>query len=1357
MLGTLAQAGYAQKRVEFTHFTTRDGLSKSYVKTILQDHEGFLWLGTPDGLNRYDGYGFHVYREDSHQPHSLSGNEISTLLEDQHQQLWIGTNGGGLNRYLPDQDAFVAYRLENSGLQSNQITALAEAADGTLWIGTSRGLHHYDAHRDLIVHDLTDAEGRPVLPAVTALAADPRGHLWVGTPEGLRVVQQNRLIAPGPTPLAQQAVAALMVDATHLLWVGSAAQGIYVVAPEAATATPTIVHQFRHQPQDPASLGSDIILTLFQDRQQRIWIGTDLGGLNYYDAAHQRFVRYQHDNRLASSLSSNNVLSIEEDHAGNLWIGTNFGGLNLMEQNPTFEHYKSNPYHYASSPVLSIYVDQQQKLWIGTDGNGLTCQTPEGGFQEYLYTENRRNSLGGNTIQRIFEDAQGNLWLGTYNNGISVMHRDGTFSHYQSHDQHGLSHHDVRTFLVDHKGHFWVGTNGGGLNLYQPERDRFQAFRAAPGTPYGLTSDSIVSLYEDSRGMVWVGTVHGGVCFFDPGQVSSEGINFYRIQLPVNDRHKLYGNSVLSITEDSYGNMWFGNYVSGISYMNYQTRQLRQYDKNDGLPGNVINGLLPGHEGTVWISTSQGLARYQPEQDTFEVFDERDGLQGNEFLHGAAFQAPDGKLYFGGINGVNAFYADSIHPNTYPPTVHITGISSFNEPVAYTPDASPRRSIVLRPQQSTFTFDFVALSYPRAENNRYAVKLEGFEEEWRPLGTHRSATYTNIPPGTYTFRVKGSNCDGIWNERGAAVTVHLLAPWWKTGWAYALYLVVLGCILFFAITLTVKRAKLNERLKLIEREKAYEHQIHQAKLDFFTNVSHEFRTPLTLILSPLEKMLSQGDTASQRQHELMYRNARSLLRLVDEILDFRKATEGNLQLRVSEVELVTYVQSITTLFQDLSQHKRLRFAFDTDLDQLTAWVDTDKLERVIYNLLSNAFKFTPEGGQVALRLRELSPEVCEIAVSDTGPGIPMAEQEKIFQRFYQAESPSHILPSGTGIGLALVKELVSLHHGTVTVDSAPGQGTTFRLVLPISQQRYAPHEVVHTAQTPGLSEPLASTVLPSAAPEPAQTHDTTPDRASLPQVLVVDDNADLRALLRENLTTAYRVLEATNGQEAIGLAREAQPDLIVTDVMMPVMDGYALCAALKKDIHTSHIPVIVLTARNSLEQQIRGLETGADAYISKPFSLELLETRVRKLIETRRQLIERFSQGEVLAPEALSITSVDQRFLEQVKAVLERHIDDVEFRLEVFCKEVGMSHTQLYNKIKALTGFSPNELIRDFRLKRAVQLLRESDLTINEVAVAVGFNDAKYFSRSFRKQFDQTPSEYIQAHRQRTRSNGSTL
>ncbi len=908
-----------------------------------------------------------------------------------------------------------------------------------------------------------------------------------------------------------------------------------------------------------------------------------------------------------------------------------------------------------------------------------------------------------------------------------------------------------------------------GLNLFDKKKNIFS--HSYEGIAQDLGGQYIQCLYEDRSGNLWIGTVWG-LYQLSHENLIKKNYEFGYYLHDSKDSTTLSDNHVFSVIEDSRGLIWIAT-LSGLNCFYPDLNIFQSYTIRDGLSSNWILSLIEDECGNLWMGTHQGISKFDPATKSFVNFDIHDGLLSSEFTKGV-LRSRTGKLYFGGKTGFTLFHPDSIKHSDYVPPVVLTDFQVFNRSVPLTPIRQGEGSytgtglIELSYKQNMFSFEFAALDYTAPEKNQYLYKLEGFDRDWRVTDANRRfATYTNLPGGEYIFKVKGSNSDGVWNEDGLSIAVRIHPPFWKTNWALLIYIGVTLTVLMLLRELIVYREKLKNEILMERNEAERIHELDELKLRFFTNISHEFRTPLSLIIGVLERLMrSKGHFKRKvlfQNYHVMFRNAKRLLRLINQIMDIRKLDEGRIRLELKQRDIIYFVKSIYSSFKYQAEQRSIHCQFKSDVEQLTIWFDPDKVEKIIYNVLSNAFKFTKNGGIIHIQInvpsnqsnvsvssnsnkieRKIPSQVhdyLEIQIQDSGIGIPDKYLDRIYDPFFQIENKESPLSSGTGVGLALTRELINLHQGGIHVQSREGSGSCFSICLPVD---LVPGEI----DTDGNESPENEAVPAFPDHETAMAdsiakHDLD---KSAPLVLVVDDDVDFCNYLRDELYEDYRVIEASDGEDAYKMAIEFVPDLIVSDVMMPKMDGFTFCTKVKQNVQTSHIPVVLLTSQTTDKNRTDGFDLGADDYIEKPFDIYLLKTRISNLIQSRNKLKEKFSHEIYLQPKNVPVTPEDERFLNRVIQIVDEHIEDCDFHVTGLGNEIGLSRVQLYRKIKALTDLTPNDLIRTFRLKRAGQLLEKSQLTVFEVAYRTGFKDPSYFCKCFRNQYGSSPAVYARIH-----------
>ncbi|CAN5761782.1 two-component regulator propeller domain-containing protein [soil metagenome] len=1342
----------------FRHLTIADGLSQNSVSSILQDTRGFMWFGTKDGLNRYDGYNVLVFRHDPFDPASISDSDITALFEDRDGRLWVGTRNGGVNRFDRDRERF---RRHGGGFEA-PVTAIAQDAAGDLWVATDgagllrlrRGeVDRADGKWDRFTHDPADPASLGN-DRVQALLVDRRGTLWAGTRAGLdRLDAGSRGFTrytsqPGsPVQLIDSSIFALLEDDDGRLWMGST-PGISVLD-AGRTGIRHHYHQYR-----TFRYGWGEAIDMLRDRTGRFWISTH-SELMRFDPGTGDFQYLRPDPLNVTGINTTLPTALYQDRSEVIWVGTNGFGINVHdpkgERFRTFRRPVTRPYRQSGFSVYTLFEDSGGDLWIDA-GVLYRWNRRTGVFVSFETSSDRPDDFGNTRVYSLLEHPQGFLWAGTDRGLYHHQIATGRSRHYRHDpaDPGGLPERQVKEVFRDRDGTLWVVTENYLSKQVDPAGGRFVSYPYNERPTTGTWT--FPSLLQTGDGHLWLGSLQGLVRF-DPRR---ETFRHYRND-PGNPA-SLGHDAVLAVLRDPLQPdrvLWVGTAGGGLNRLDIEAGTFSRYTTAQGLPNDVVYGVLPDDAGNLWLSTNRGLARFDPGTGEVRSFDAADGLQSNEFNSGAAFRSASGELFFGGIYGFNYFRPEDIRDNPHRPEVVITGLRRLNRrEVVGDPGSILERSIVettslrIPARDNVLIFEFVALDYSAPAKNRYAYRMVGFNDTWIDAGDTRTATYTNLPPGSYTFQVRGSNNDGVWNETGASLALRILPPWWRTPWAYALYLLLSAGLLMGARRYEINRIRLRQRAEQEHEQAERLRELDHARSRFFANVSHEFRTPLTLTLGPLDDLQAgfHGPLAPAmaEQVDLARRNAGRVLELIDQLLEVARLEVGSTPLRARRVELGTFVARLGEAFQPLAERRSVALALEVPEEPLTVFADPAHLERVLGNLLSNAFKFTRSGGTVRLTVGA-APWSARILVRDDGPGITAADLPHIFDRFYRGNEATGRHQPGTGIGLALARELVALHGGTLEVESEDGSGSTFTVTLLLGREHLAPEQVVDDGplETWSPRDPVAWAPVeevPGRQAADAEEHGIADDVTT---ILVVEDNAELRSFIRMHLKDRFRVVEAADGLQGLELARRVLPDLVLSDVMMPGLDGYALCRALREDPETDFIPVILLTARAASEDRLTGLREAADAYLTKPFQVEELTTQIDNLIALRRRLRERFA-GQVVSvrPALIEVASSDAKFLVQVRSVIEIHLAHEDFGVEELARLVAHSRGHLHRRLRGIADESPSDLLRRMRLERAAQLLEAGAGSISEIAYGVGFKSVAHFSNRFQDHFGVRPSAY---------------
>lgn len=1343
MLALPLQAFAQTAPYNFSRLDIYSGLSHNQVTAILKDTAGYLWFGTVSGLNRYDGYTCKVLRHRQNDSTSLPDNYVLSLYELPDEKMWVATKGGPAVYDIYRECFSTNYNayLKSLRLPEGSIYNITKGYKGRYWFLYENG--DLWLYADKQVKKITTGPADKIIAVQEA--AD--GKLWVLRQNGLL---QAYDIASGKAVFTSAAVqqqakghnpASLFIDSDGDIWLWSFSGGAFLYRPQDNS-----VRSFNEN-SAPSRLQSSLVSQIVQDNNGTIWIATDHGGVALIDKKKDFHTSYLlNDPKNPQSLSQNSINALYKDDNGILWLGTYKQGVNYLNSNilrfPHYHHQESDKRSLPYDDVNRFVEDKQGNLWIGTNGGGLIYfDRKNNTFRQYQHDPANPNSISNNVIVSMWLDHQNVLWIGTYFGGLNSF--DGKkFTRYRHSDQDTTSLADDKVWEIyeDKDLNLWVGTWGSGLDLLDRKTGRFTHFyRERTGNQ---SSNYISALMEDRNGNLWTGTTYGIMVFSrDRKQITT-----YRQGA---GKKSLSSNNVLCFLEDSKGRIWVGTH-EGLNLFNPQTGDFELFTMADGFPDNIILNVLEDDHQKLWLSTPSGLCSAMPRQQgnciTLSVagYDESNNLQNREFNDNAALKTSTGELVFGGPSGFNIINTGQAQQPARPAKLVFTGLQILNNTIKPGETVNGRvvleqslpklRGIDLKYSENVFSIEFASLDYGHKAHYRYAYTLEGFNTGWLYAdGDQRKATYTNLDPGHYTFKVKALNSDGSWSGP-ISLNIHVEPPFWRTPFAFVIYLLTAAGLLLLIRRITLDRIHMRYEVEQQRREAERAHAIEQVKTKFFTNVSHELRTPLSLIISPLDTIIrNTPDEGQQKQLGLVLRNAKRLLNLVNQLLDFRKMEVQAIRLHLAMGDIIQFIHDISRSFTDIAEKKKITFNFSSTIDSLGIYFDKDKIEKILFNLLSNAFKYTPDGGAVNLRLAYDSPgnendAMLVIEVEDTGIGIADSQQQKIFERFFQTEVPADMANQGTGIGLAITREFVKLHQGMISVKSAPGKGTCFTVRIPAKKM----YDHCIRSTTPLVTEEDAAQMLSEEMRK----------NGKMKTILVVEDNEDLRFYLKDNLRGQYHIEEATNGKEGWEKVKQCHPDLVVSDIMMPLSDGIDLVKKIRTETGTAHIPVVLLTAVGDEGRQLQAFAAGANDYITKPFTFEILDSRIKNLLAQQTLLQKRFQKQIEVNPAEITVTSVDETFLQNTLDVIEKQMDNPDFSVEDFSTAMHMNRVTLYRKILALTGKSPLEFIRSIRLKRAAQLLEKSGMTVAEIAYKVGFNNPKQFSKFFKEEFKVLPSQY---------------
>lgn len=1338
-----AQPDYEIKRLDIEH-----GLSSNYVINITQDRKGFLWFATEHGLNKFDGYKFKVYKKNEQDKRgSISGNELNKVYADQYEDvIWIATQREGLNRFDCNTETFTYFKRQTNnpqGIVTNDVTDVINSKDGNLWLSTYyAGVEYFDKQNNTFEHYNTASIPGMVSDNVWCVREDNKGFLYIGhVNSGLSILS--------------------LKDKK--------------------------IKNFRHDPYDNQSLPGDEVRSVYVDKNENVWVGTN-NGLALFNAEKGNFIVFKHDPDNNKSLSSDFIFSIAQLDDDRLWIGTEKGGVSILDikqsmflgaQNIVFDNINYSDYNrgLSNSTIRNIYQDSYKNIWIATYGGGvnfISHQPPFFKTWKYSPIPDLDNTLSNRTAWGICTDENDRIWVGTDGGCINVF-EDGVNIKIFDKEIKGLKDDIVLSGIRDSKNNLWFGTLRGGVYIFT-KKDK-------PASQFFIENkiSDIRCFYEDTEKNIWIGGSHGIYCY-DLDTKTGKSCNIRNANFP----NKL----VWALSKDDEGQMWVGFFGEGLAILDKNMALVHHLKMEEGLPSNTVNHIYKDSKGQMWIATGEGLVCIKTpyKEGEFIVYDESDGLAnihikaitedqaGNlwissnnfisqfvpgqnkfynythsngvplgDFMSGSVTKDAEGKIYFGSQNGVCYFRPDLFPMKIQLAPVVVTGFKVYNNElnrIDNEMDMPVASDIELNYNQNTFNVSFNILDYSLNQQVEYAYMLKGLEDLWYNSQGENSITFRNIPPGTYDLLIKSRLKNMDWGDEITSLKVIIHPPLWLTCWAKAIYAILILFIIIFASRFYKHKLELENSLILEKKNHQQEHELNDERLRFFTNITHELRTPLTLILGPLEDL--QNDSSLSEKHSskisVIYRSATRLLDLINQILEFRKTETQNKKLAVYKSNLVPLLHEIGLKYKELNINKNIIFKTDFDTSETILYFDPEIITTIVENLLSNAFKYT-QRGSITLSLRsskEDDTDYTEIEVRDTGRGISADSLPLIFDRYYQASCDQHV--SGTGIGLALVHNLVSLHEGKIFVESKLNEGTSFR--FRIKSGNTYPNALHLDTKPQNILEKENKTNVPEVL-----------DTKHI--ILVIEDNEDIREYMKDSLSEQYRIYTAVNGKEGLEKAYEYIPDIIISDIMMPEMDGFELSRILKDDMRTSHIPIILLTAKDSIQDRTEGYKIGVESYITKPFSSSLLQSRIINLLEARKKIAEQINKSPVDKSAVMmdSLNKLDNEFIRKMTSIIEQDLSAEELDVAFLADKMNVSHSTLYRKVKALMGISVNEFIRKVRIDNAEKLLLTGKYTISEISYMVGFNSVSYFRQCFKDEFGMVPSEYIK----KIMSNSGTL
>lgn len=1311
------QAQSVEEHYYFKNLSIRNGLSQNTVNAILQDRKGFMWLGTKDGLNRYDGLSFRKFKHDAANPRSIGNSFITSLYEDFNGNIWVGTDAG-VYIYYPEKEAFEEFdcqSLEKTRIERS-VSMIAGDKQGRVWIAVeAQGMFCYDTRQKLLRnYPLSEISSN-----IKCFTFDSGGTLWLGfygdglyySKDNLATVHPYGSPEDGKREFEGGVITKIVQGNYNCLYIGSVKEGVSELNLTSG--------QVRNLLAIDESGESIFCRDLLPYSDNELWIGTE-SGIYIYNLRTAQFIHLRASLYDSYSLSDNAIYALYKDREEGLWIGSYFGGVDYYPRQYTY-FAKYYPKNIANSlhgkRVREFCRADDGTLWIGTEDGGLNHFNPK--TKEFHFFE---PSAGFTNIHGLCMDGS-HLWVGTFSKGLRVIDtRTGVIlrTYTEGHTSHSLNDNSIFSICRTSAGEIYLGTLFG-LLRYNRTQDNFDRIPE-------LNGKFVYDIKEDSYGNLWLATYANGAYCYD---VSVRRWKNYVFD--AEDEKSLPYDKVLSVFEDSYRQIWLTTQGGGFCLFHPDTETFTRYGLKDGLPNDVVYQIVEDDDRFLWLTTNNGLVRFDPKTMEMKVFSTANGLPTNQFNYRSGFKDEAGNIYLGSINGFVAFDPRTFAENRQVPAVAITDFLLFNKEVPVGETDSPLKSsitfsdkVVLTADQNSFSFRIAALSYQAPRMNKLMYKLEGFDEGWLTIGESPLVTYSNLGYGDYVFKVKASNSDGVWNEQETSLHLSILPPFYLSGWAYCFYvLFFMGCLV--CVIFYFKRRnyrKQHRQMEMLEQEK--EREVYHAKIDFFTNVAHEIRTPLTLIKGPLENIILKKEVDSETKEDLyiMKQNTERLLNLTNQLLDFRKTETRGFRLNFTECDVVAVLRETYLRFTSLAKQKGLDFILELPQECFMADVNQEALTKIISNLLNNGVKYASTYLRISL---ETDEKVFHIRTFNDGEMIPDTMKEEIFKPFVRLDKEDEVT-TGTGIGLALSRSLAELHQGSLMMEKGE-EVNCFCLTLPVNQD-----------STITLSAENVSQVEENSCGWEQEETDT---KEKKPMILVVEDNPDMLAFVRKQLTTEYSVLTAMNGIEALAVLDNHYVNLVVSDVMMPQMDGFELCKTIKSDLSYSHIPVVLLTAKTNIQSKIEGLELGADAYIEKPFSVEYLLANISSLIHNREKLRQTFAKSPFVAANTMALTKADEEFIWKLNDIIQANLHNPEFSMEDMADALKMSRSSFYRKIKGVLDLSPNEYLRLERLKQAAQLLKEGKSRVNEICYTVGFNSPSYFSKCFLKQFGVLPKDFI--------------
>ncbi|AWG23243.1 hybrid sensor histidine kinase/response regulator [Flavobacterium faecale] len=1365
LISLISTAAFSQKMYEGYQFINiNEGISKRGVSCITQDQYGYIWIGTYGaGLYKYDGISYTVFENDWQKESSIISNIIYCTYVDANNKLWIGTDQGicFYNREINKFETLDLKITHSKGAKVDvAVKSIIQDNFGNLIIGTyGRGIFKFNLKTAKVTF-LKSEVATYTNYQINCLTKSKDGTIYIGTSYGLKSLQAGATVAKKVRDKAgkiifNQYIESIVLDRKQNIWLGTFYDGLVKVSKDAGGFS-----------QKSFPITKKRVMALLQGEGNSILCATENDGLFLVDEQGAILKKYINNKAENNSLKSNSVWSLFADKENRVWLGYYNQGVDVFDKlYSKFNAIGSNLYNKENAlqtkSVTGIAKDKAGKLWISLEGGGVDYYDPITSANKHVNSKNTSflSGLKSDDIQTVFVDTKENVWLGSWDGGIYFLKKGASsFVNFNTNNTSGIASNRMLSFSEDSNGIIWIGTYLRGLHYYVPSENKFYHCDSKPFSVNGLINGDVRKVLVDSNNRIWVGSTLGLFLV-----THDNNFKFTVVALKnqmMKDKKMQKNQSVLSLYESRNKQIWIGTDGAGLFSYTPKGNTFDFYYNFEGLVEKSVAAIIEDQEGAIWISGKAGITKVDLKKKSAVNFTKDDGLLDNDFNNNSVLKVQNGDLYFGSYEGINYFNPKQILKSTKQPLLYFSDLKLFNKSVSPNDADSPLTKVisetdhlVLTHDQSVFTLEYVGLNYSHPGKNEYAYYLEGFEKEWNFVGGKRAATYTNLPPGDYVFNVKAAKRGGVWSDKPLQLHIEVLPPFWRTNFAYFLYILAFVLVSIYMKKYLQRRFEEKQAIQF-ERDKAVQiEKLNAKKLQFFTNISHEFRTPLTLIINPLEDILKNKSFGLPAEvlNKLfvIHKSSDRLSRLINELMDFNKLQFNKMALHVQQVEVVSFTKNIVSYFEEEAASRAIDLQFESTVESLQDWLDPKMFEKIIFNIISNAFKVTADNGKIKISINASQKkmflplasnlgkvETFEIAIEDTGAGLNKKEIKRIFDRFYQVNNLNKTYYGSTGIGLEVVRGFVELHKGKIEVDSTLGVGTTFTVVFPLGNEYFTEAEILDEEHQVVLRESIKKGVVDDN--EESSVGDIAIEITHT--ILIVEDNTELRNYLKDELKKSYKVIVAENGQKGVELAKQKLPDLILTDVIMPVMNGLELCKAVKADIKTSHIPLLMLSAKALVQDKLEGIDSGADMYMSKPFDMDILKSSLGQLINSRQIMFDKFYKG-ISKNAKEKTTTLDNEFIQKALSYIHENISESDLSVEVLASNVFLSRSQLYRKIKSLTGVTVNEFIRNVRLEKSQELIQLGNSSINEISYQVGFTSASYFTKCYKAKYGHLPTQ----------------